>query len=1198
MSKEWMRRVLACVVCGVMTVGMSAVPAYRGWQTKTLPDGSQITVRQMGDEFFHYWETEDGVQYKHDAIKGWHKVEPTAMTEKQQAKRASRAYNVSKPRRAAGTLNLAPRGLVILVNFSDVSFHSKNTPSAMNDLMNAANYNYDGATGSAREYYRAQSNGKYVPDFDVVGPYTLANNRAHYGANDDSGDDVLAGDMVVEACKAADADGVDFTQYNNDGDTYVDFVYIIYAGAGEADSNVEEAIWPHNWDLASARYYNNCSYSASECKVDGLSINNYACSGELNYGEAGSRCGIGTIAHEFGHVLGLPDYYVTSKSAANYNKKYTPGAWTIMDYGSYNNDGKTPPNYSAFDKYYFGWDTPELLAKDAALNVTLTTAYSDSYQITGGTSLLAARAEQRVWYIENRQKTGWDAYLPGHGMIVWEVTYNSSNWTNNVPNNNTVGYTIVTANNTSRPYSPYVFNTTLTSTSSTPFPGTSNVKSYTPATGCAMTEITESGGVITFKYNGGQTKTECTYEFDVEHCTAPADGVIAINSTLSVTITPDEGYTLADASCWIVEMGSTELTYGSGFTYNESTNEFRIEHVTDDVVILAIAKETFQITWKANGSTIATTTSAGSVVLPSTTPDIDCEGREFYGWCAIENYSSETEAPTIIKEGDAVNKGYTFYAVFAKKGTGGSSSWTLVADASSLKVGDKLVIANKANEVTAGTLSSQILGVVTSTFDGDDISTLGSGTSEFTLGGTSGAWTLSTSNGLLGATDAKKLAWGNGTTTWSISISSGDATIQNGTSSYGKILYNVNNPRFTTYTSSPSASMLLPQIYRKSGGSSYSDFTTTCSAPCEGELTGITLNTENVKKVFTEGEAFTYDGLVVTANYDGCESKTVTPTSVSTPDLSTAGDKTVTVSYTENEITRQNTYSITVKEPNQYTIAFYDNGVQIGDGQVVIEGKQPEVPSDPEPACSPYTFVGWWTDELAKDNTESKAWITDFTATQDQNYYAIYKKTEGSESGPTASVSFKDADQESNIDASLTAGKIREDIVETETGIDSYSGSKVFASPNGAKLGSSKANGQLDIVLSSAVTTNTITINAKQYGTDTGSLSVTVNENTAFGSAQKPSVDGGNLTFTSSSEVEISSVTIATSSKRAYVKSVTIGTGSTSTTYYSSTVSCGGGTSVENTSAEQEVAVKALMNGQIVIIRGDAIYNITGVRIQ
>lgn len=67
---------------------------------------------------------------------------------------------------------------------------------------------------------------------------------------------------------------------------------------------------------------------------------------------------------------------------------------------------------------------------------------------------------------------------------------------------------------------------------------------------------------------------------------------------------------------------------------------------------------------------------------------------------------------------------------------------------------------------------------------------------------------------LLGATAAKKLAWDSGTTTWSISIESNSATIQNGTSTYGRFLYNVNSPRFTTYTSATSTSMLLPEIYR------------------------------------------------------------------------------------------------------------------------------------------------------------------------------------------------------------------------------------------------------------------------------------------------------------------------------------------------------------------------------------------------
>ena len=1017
------------------------------------------------------------------------------------------------------------------------------------------------------------------------------------------------------------------------------------------------------------------------------------------------------------------------------------------------------------------------------------------------------------------------------------------------------------------------------------------------------------------------TKNRYKYDLLGENSDPDADeGMLEKNAALNLTILPASGYTLSDAACWEVTMGGNTLTYGTGFTYEGTT--FTIASVTGDVEIYVFGGK--QVTWKANGTTFATTmTSSDKYVLPTETPDNDCDGREFYGWCATENYTHETTAPTIIKDGDDATQGNIFYAVFATKGEGGGSS--SIEKASSIAVGDEVILVceSKSMELSSFTTSGTIYG------NGTAYSETPSGDFSFSVvaGNENGSyafvrdgkyWNWSSGNSLSTATSL------SANTSWAVSFSDGDASITNKSDASRKIQWNAGSPRFACYTSGQTA----VQLYKKvGGGSSYTDYTTSCGtpaekyainittpahgslttspsneaaagktvtvtatadthyhlatltvkdasnadvpvsgegntrtftmpekavtisatfeedtkytinfyvgnsiqrteslfagqtatppsvvAPCEAytytsgwvtsaiteettsapttvtdftvkgaqdyyavfsrveegesggttqiedeltraitgstgtsyaswsgksvnsdavyagnsaggndaiqlrsnnnnsgiittasggkikkvvvtwnsnttsgrkidiygknaaysdatdlynnsaqgtnlgsiadtqteltisgdytyvgvrsnsgalyldditftweaaggsssttyyttapdcstpepcELISISLYTKDVKKVFTEGETFSYDGLVVTANYSNCASKDVMPTSVSTPDLSTAGDKTVTVSYTENEITRQKTYSITVKEPNQYTIAFYDNGVQIGDGQVIIEGKQPEVPSDPEPACSAYTFVGWWTAELAKDNTESKAWITDFTATQDQNYYAIYKKTEGSESGPTASVSFKDADQESPIDASLTAGKIREDIVETETGIDSYSGSKVYASPNGAKLGSSKANGQLDIVLSSAVTTNTITINAKQYGTDTGSLSVTVNENTDFGSAQMPSSEGGVLTFTDD-EITINSITITTSSKRAYVKSVTIGTGSTSTTYYSSTVSCGGGTDVENASVEQ-VAVKALMNGQIVIIRGDAVYSITGVRIQ
>lgn len=148
-----------------------------------------------------------------------------------------------------------------------------------------------------------------------------------------------------------------------------------------------------------------------------------------------------------------------------------------------------------------------------------------------------------------------------------------------------------------------------------------------------------------------------------------------------------------------------------------------------------------------------------------------------------------------------------------------TESWNLVTDASTLKVGDELVIASNEKGVVAGNITKDYLSGVISAFSEDmsTIAELGQGAVVFTLGGEADAWTLSNSEGkLLGCTEAKKVAWAKGTTTWKISIgTNSDATIQSTNTSYGRFLYNVNNSRFTTYTSATNTSMLLPQIYRR-----------------------------------------------------------------------------------------------------------------------------------------------------------------------------------------------------------------------------------------------------------------------------------------------------------------------------------------------------------------------------------------------
>ena len=174
---------------------------------------------------------------------------------------------------------------------------------------------------------------------------------------------------------------------------------------------------------------------------------------------------------------------------------------------------------------------------------------------------------------------------------------------------------------------------------------------------------------------------------------------------------------------------------------------------------------------------------------------------------------TQTVTVQYTEEGVTVNTTYSITVT----GATATKSWKLVTDASTLKSGDKLaIVSTSKGKIASATISSSIMGELAVTITNNSFATLPSGAAELTLGGSSGAWTLTNASGKkLGATAVKKVAWGSGTTTWAITIASnGDATIQSTTSSYGRFLHNVSSTRFTTYTSAANTSMLLPQLYR------------------------------------------------------------------------------------------------------------------------------------------------------------------------------------------------------------------------------------------------------------------------------------------------------------------------------------------------------------------------------------------------
>ena len=491
-----MKKLFTFVASLMFIVGAMAVPANRKPIVVEQADGTQITIVKHGDEHFHYVTDQQGQWLKKDVNGNFVKTE--ALTSEQiQTRRMQSAklqHQIRRVKQASQTeipLNIADKGLIILVNFSDKKFKSTNTLEAMQQMHSGETYTYNGATGSARQYFYDQSLGKYNPQFTVVGPVTVSKKYSYYGQNDDYYEqDMHPEEMVVEACKLADSQfDVDFSQFDNNKDGILDFVYVVYAGYGEADYSDANTIWPHAW-----------SVEEENVKIDGVKLATYACGSELN--GSGNREGIGTFCHEFSHVCGLPDLYETTYESMH----KTLGEWDILDAGPYNNDGNTPPAYSAYERFFCGWLTPTYINSAADLTLEELQSANKAYIVTTSATpnLVGNDPNPTTFYLlENRQQTGWDKYLPGHGMLITKIAYSYNTWTENTVNNtkSSMGVDLIEADGSAPAYSENNPNNGYYGKAKDAFPA--GATSYTKIANRSITDIKESNGVISFKFMGG-----------------------------------------------------------------------------------------------------------------------------------------------------------------------------------------------------------------------------------------------------------------------------------------------------------------------------------------------------------------------------------------------------------------------------------------------------------------------------------------------------------------------------------------------------------------------------------------------------------------------------------------------------------------------------------------------------------------------
>ena len=432
----------------LVTVTMMAVPAKPGLKKKvTLKDGTTVELSLRGDEHFSFYTDANNQPclLKNRELKMLTNEEVSEMwaaNKKQRIEKAGQEMLRRAARRAgkpSSTNTGTQRGLVILVEFKDKKFVTENPQPTFNRFFNEEGYNEGGMAGSVKDYFKKQSYNQLTIDFDVVGPYTTANDMEYYGAHytDDSGNennDIHPVLMVREAVDAAHEAGVDFSKYDWDKDGNVDQVFVIYAGYSEAQGAAPETIWPHEWALSAEN---------KRVKYDGVWINTYGCAAELHGKEGTTLDGIGTACHEFSHCLGLPDMYDT-----DYSGGYGTGYWDVMNGGSYLDNSRTPAGYTSYERWFSGWMEPVEIKELTQIE---------------GMKPLATHAEAYVLYnegrkkditgeyylLENRQPVGFDAKLYGHGMLILHVDYNEGAWTSNKVNDdvNHQRCTIIPADN-------------------------------------------------------------------------------------------------------------------------------------------------------------------------------------------------------------------------------------------------------------------------------------------------------------------------------------------------------------------------------------------------------------------------------------------------------------------------------------------------------------------------------------------------------------------------------------------------------------------------------------------------------------------------------------------------------------------------------------------------------------------------------
>ena len=284
--------------------------------------------------------------------------------------------------------------LAILIAFQDYApvtgadFIAENL-FGTEDISNP-NYPYE----AMRAYYSRASYSQLDIQGNVLGWYTTAYNRSQV-------EETTQGrqTLIKEVLNYYDSQGHDFSQYDNDGDGYIDYFLVFWTG-------------PHG-EWASFWWGYQTSFSDSSYLLDGKRLRKYSWQWELYNYPYGQFTPLVAI-HETGHALGLPDYYDYDASVG---PKGGVGGFDMMDANSY--------DHNAFSKFVLDWLTPSVFSAGSQVySLRASGDYPEALIFFPGA--ISGDIFNEYYLVQNRYATRNDSRLVSVnggnvGLAVWHV---------------------------------------------------------------------------------------------------------------------------------------------------------------------------------------------------------------------------------------------------------------------------------------------------------------------------------------------------------------------------------------------------------------------------------------------------------------------------------------------------------------------------------------------------------------------------------------------------------------------------------------------------------------------------------------------------------------------------------------------------------------------------------------------------------